>query len=146
MGARVVGNRVTGCRYGIQVGASYWDFVATYMPAGVEINGNLVHMCSTPYAVNPLVIGNVSLGVRFASVTYDPPSLADGAGVTQSMTVTGAEIGGFVEISFSQNLSGITLTAWVSAANTVSVRFQNESGGVLDIPSGVIYARVSQFK
>jgi hypothetical protein len=31
----------------------------------------------------------------------------------------------------------------VSAANTVSVRFQNESGGVLDLASGTLRVRTS---
>jgi hypothetical protein len=58
--------------------------------------------------------------------------------------VTGAALGDFAEASFSLDLQGITLTAWVSAANTVSVRFQNESGGVLDLASGTLRARVRQ--
>jgi hypothetical protein len=45
-------------------------------------------------------------------------------------------------VSFSNDLQGITMTAWVSAANTVSVRFQNETGGVLDLASGTIKVRV----
>lgn len=76
------------------------------------------------------------------SATYDPPSLADGAGATTTVTVTGAALGDFAEASFSLDLQGITVTAWVSAANTVSVRFQNESGGVLDLASGTLRARV----
>lgn len=77
------------------------------------------------------------------SATYDPASLADGAGATTTVTVTGAALGDYVEnVSFSLDLQGITLTAWVSAANTVSVRFQNESGGVLDLGSGTLRAKV----
>jgi hypothetical protein len=38
----------------------------------------------------------------------------------------------------------MTLTAWVSAANTVSVRFQNESGGALDLASGTLRVRVEK--
>ena len=75
------------------------------------------------------------------SAVYDPVSLADGAGVTTTVTVTGAALGDFVEVSFSLNLQGVTLTGWVSAANTVSVRFQNETGGVIDLASGTIKAR-----
>lgn len=78
------------------------------------------------------------------SATYDPPSLADGAGDTTTVTVAGAALGDFASASFSLATSGITITAWVSAANTVSVRFQNESGGVLDIGSGTLTARVQK--
>lgn len=75
------------------------------------------------------------------SATYNPASLADGAGATTTVTVTGALLGDFAEVSFSLDLQGITLTAWVSAADTVSVRFQNESGGTLDLASGTLRAR-----
>jgi hypothetical protein len=47
--------------------------------------------------------------------------------------------------AFSLATSGITITAWVSAADTVSVRFQNESGGALDIASGTLRVRVWKF-
>lgn len=76
------------------------------------------------------------------TATYNPPSLADGAGDTTTVTVTGAALGDMATASFSLATSGITITAWVSAANTVSVRFQNESGGPLDIGSGTLKAWV----
>jgi hypothetical protein len=37
-------------------------------------------------------------------------------------------------------LQGITLTAWVSATNVVSVRFQNETGGDLNLASSTLRA------
>lgn len=77
-----------------------------------------------------------------ASATFDPSSLADGAGETTTVTVTGAALGDFALASFSLDLQGITVTAWVSSANTVSVRFQNESGGLLDLSSGTLYVKV----
>jgi hypothetical protein len=76
------------------------------------------------------------------SATYDPPNLADGAGATTTVTVTGAALGDFAEAAFSLDLQGISVTAWVSGVNTVSVRFQNESGGALDLASGTLRARV----
>lgn len=76
------------------------------------------------------------------SATYNPASLADGDGATTTVTVTGAALGDFAQASFSLDLQGVQLTSWVSAANTVSVRFQNESGGVIDLASGTLRARV----
>lgn len=84
-------------------------------------------------------------GIRqelMGEATYDPANLADGAGVTTTVTVTGARLGDFAVASFSLNLQGITLTAYVSASNTVAVRFQNETGGAIDLGSGTITARV----
>ncbi|RWX71885.1 glycosyl hydrolase family 28-related protein [Mesorhizobium sp. M2A.F.Ca.ET.039.01.1.1] len=76
------------------------------------------------------------------TATFDPASLADGAGATTTVTVAGAALGDAAVASFSLDTQGITITAWVSAANTVSVRFQNESGGTLDIASGTLKATV----
>jgi hypothetical protein len=78
------------------------------------------------------------------TVTYDPPSLGDGVGATTTVTVAGAALGDTAVASFSLATSGIIITAWVSAANTVSVRFQNESGGTLDIGSGTLKASVQK--
>lgn len=72
------------------------------------------------------------------AVTYDPPSLADAAGTTTTLTVPGASIGDFVAVSFSLDLQGILVCGWVSAADTVSVRFQNETGGPLDLAPGIL--------
>jgi hypothetical protein len=83
-------------------------------------------------------------GYLSGSATFDPASLADAAGATTTVTVTGAALGDFASASFSQPLQGITVTAWVSATDTVSVRFQNESGGVLDLASGTLRARVEK--
>jgi hypothetical protein len=89
------------------------------------------------YAANDLltITSNASCT---GSATYDPPSLADGAGATTTVTVNGAALGDVATAAFSLDTQGITVTAWVSAANTVSVRFQNESGGVLDLASGTL--------
>jgi hypothetical protein len=97
--------------------------------------------------------GNVLLstdGYRFlqaltpkavGSVTYNPANLADGAGTTTTVAATGAQTGQFVA-AFSNPLQGITVTAWVSARDVVSVRFQNESGGAIDLASGTLSVRV----
>lgn len=77
-----------------------------------------------------------------ASTTYDPPNLVDAAGVTTTVTVAGAALGDFAIASFNKDLQGITVTAYVSAANTVSVSFQNESGGAVDLASGTLAVKI----
>jgi hypothetical protein len=79
-----------------------------------------------------------------ASTTYDPPSLAAGEGVTTSLAVNGATLGDYARASFSLELQGIALTAWVSAVDTVSVRFQNGTAGTVDLASGTLRVRVEK--
>jgi hypothetical protein len=75
--------------------------------------------------------------------TYDPPNLADGDGATQNMNATsGVSIGDIVLPTFSKDLQGITLTGYVSAADTPTVRFQNETGGTIDLASGTLTGKV----
>lgn len=77
---------------------------------------------------------------HYGTATYDPANLVDGAGVTTTVAVDGAELGQVALATFSLDLQGITLTAWVSAADVVSVRFQNETGGAIDLGSGTLTA------
>lgn len=77
------------------------------------------------------------------STTYDASNLADGAGETTTVTVTGAVLGDYVTgISLGVDLQGITVTGYVSATDTVSVRVQNESGGALNLASTTLRALV----
>lgn len=97
------------------------------------------------YEANNWVISKQELSTRLTgSATYDPPSLVDGAGATTTVTVTGAILGDYAVASFSRDLQGITVTAWVSATDTVSVRFQNETGGPIDLASGTLRALVTK--
>jgi len=109
------------------------------------ISGGVMHVTKTfTYKVaapvdnsSPLYLYLPYAGLLVGSATFDPPSLADGAAASTTMTVSGAALGDYVDsVSFSQDLQGVQLTAWVSAVNTVTVRFRNESGGAIDLPSG----------
>jgi hypothetical protein len=53
-------------------------------------------------------------------------------------TVTGAALGDYTIASLAVDVAGITVTSYVSATDTVSVRFQNESGGTLDLASATL--------
>lgn len=97
-------------------------------------------------ALLPILAALPLVQVLTGSAVFDPASLIDGAGATTTVIVTGAALGDYVPFcSFSLDLQGITVTAWVSAANTVSVRLQNETGGTLDLASGTLRVGVVPF-
>ena len=74
--------------------------------------------------------------IIYTEVMIDPGSLADGAGETQSVTIEGVNLGDFVLVSASYDLQDIIITGYVQAQDTVEIRIQNESGGVIDLASG----------
>lgn len=73
------------------------------------------------------------------NATLDAGSLADGAGETDDVTVPGVALGDMViGASLGVDLVGLTVTGYVSAANTVKFRIQNESGSTVDLASSTL--------
>lgn len=71
--------------------------------------------------------------------TLDAGSLVDGAGETDDVTVSGVALGDMViGASLGVDLVGLTVTGYVSAANTVKFRIQNESGSTVDLASATL--------
>jgi hypothetical protein len=83
-------------------------------------------------------------GALFGSKTQDWASIADGASATTTVTVTGAAMGDFARAAMSVDLQGLTLAAYVSAANTVTVVATNASGSAVDLGSGTLRVRVER--
>ena len=77
------------------------------------------------------------------SKTSDAPSIASGASTSTTVTVTGAVLGQYAIPAFSLSLSGLTVTAYVSAADTVTVVFSNLTGAAVDLASGTLTVRVT---
>lgn len=69
------------------------------------------------------------------SKTYDAASTADGAAWSTTVGSPGAALGDVCLPSLGVDAAGITVTCYVSAANTATVRGQNESGGTVDLAS-----------
>ena len=68
--------------------------------------------------------------------TMNAGSLVDGAGETDDVTVPGVALGDMViGASLGVDLVGLTVTGYVSAANTIKFRIQNESGATADLAS-----------
>jgi hypothetical protein len=73
------------------------------------------------------------------TATLDAGSLVNGAGETDDVTVPGVALGDMViGASLGVDLVGLTVTGYVSAANTVKFRIQNESGSTADLASSTL--------
>lgn len=74
------------------------------------------------------------------SATLNAGNLIDAAGETDTVAVPGVALGDIVlgAACFGVDLAGITVTGYVSAANVVSLRIQNESGATVDLASATI--------
>ena len=102
---------------------------------GQEILGQLTALNTNLLTVFPVTF-------LTGSKTFDPPSIATGASATTTLTITGAVLGAYVLPAFSLSLAGLTLTAYVSAADTVTFVFGNLTAGAVDLASGTLSAKV----
>jgi hypothetical protein len=62
----------------------------------------------------------------------------DGDETATDITVEGANLGDFVLASFSLDVTDLTLTADVTAADTVTVVLANNTGAGVDLASGTV--------
>jgi hypothetical protein len=79
-----------------------------------------------------------------ASATFNPPSVAAAGTTTTTVTATGAALGDHVEASFSLSLQGMVLSAFVSAADTVTVVFFNPTAAAIDLANGTLRVLVNK--
>ncbi len=91
-------------------------------------------------------------GVRYTlaktlvgSASLNFPSTATRLSSDLTITVTGASTNDFVIVHPGTVVSNTTYTAWVSSANTVTVRFNNYSGGTLDPATGTFRVVVLKY-
>lgn len=78
------------------------------------------------------------------STTWNPADLASGSSLDNDVTVEGAVLGDYAEASFSLDLQGLTLTAAVTASDTVSVTLSNLTGGNVNLGEGTLKVRVKK--
>jgi len=79
------------------------------------------------------------------TLLWNPGTVNDGAGATSpSITVTGAAFGDYAQAAAPYDLQGVMATAYVSAAGTVVIRLQNQTGGNVTFGSGTWRVRVTK--
>lgn len=83
-----------------------------------------------------------AVGQLQTTTAWNPASVSAGQSVTTTITVIGAAIGDYALASFSLSLSGLILSASVSAANTVTVVLSNPTTAAVDLASGTLSALV----
>lgn len=131
------GDILTGNSIQISTTSGYNTGISIDRDSGISIVGQntIVGSTGTKYSFTngtPTLLWDYS---RDVAVTVDPTSLADGAGETIDVTVSGAVVGDQVLFSPGVNVQGILVTATVRNTNTVQLRLQNETGGTLDLSS-----------
>lgn len=79
------------------------------------------------------------------SATYDAPSIAAAGTTTTTVTVTGAVLGDKVTaVTFGVSLAGLVETAYVSAADTVTIVLYNPTAGAIDLASTTVNVEVEK--
>lgn len=73
-----------------------------------------------------------------SSATWSPGSISAGAQAVTSVSCSGAALGEPAQASFSENLGGLTFTAYVSAAGEVEVVAFNGTTGAVNPGSGTV--------
>ena len=160
---------ITGCQidgasttdWGIVVTENAYHVVISgtktynHIVGGIDVKNNAVNTTVTGCSLldpTPITVGSTAQGTAVTGCgkatnivfqyTLDPGGLNKGDAAFDTRTVTGAALGDFVRVSSSVSLQGMTLSAYVSAANTVMVVLTNNISAYLDLPSMVITIEV----
>lgn len=78
------------------------------------------------------------------SKVFDWPSIAAAGQSTTTVTVTGAAFGDFAGCTMNIDLQAMRLTAYISAADTVTAVLTNGTAGAIDLGSGTLLCRVER--
>ena len=118
-----------------------------YAPGFAAATGNYVYNNDTALTeVNASYVSKVTWrSILRSNWSQGSISMSDGQGFTipgGGQTVTGAALGDAVVVGAETDLQGLTATGYVSAANTVQVRVQNESGGPVTVAAANWYVQV----
>lgn len=74
-----------------------------------------------------------SLDVSRSSDSINLPSISGASLYTTTVTLTGVNMGDFCVISCARDITGLVATAFVSAADTITLSFYNATGSPIDL-------------
>lgn len=99
-------------KYTVGAAVRHGFFTSTGESLDIDSTGTRIGVNSTGGRINAILVG---------TATWDPGSTATGTVVSTTLTVTGAAVGDVAIPSWEDTTAGWVTTAFVSAANTVTV-------------------------
>jgi hypothetical protein len=122
--------------YGIDVASSVVDLILV---------GNNLYTNDT----GPIRIGSSTTQTFYGfnctgTTTSDLGSISNNASTTLTITAAGAELGDYVQGSCSLSLAGMSITGYVSSANTITLVVTNNTGGAVDLASATFRATAAR--
>ena len=108
------------------------DTTTTDAPAGAQ------------EAVTQVGLHSLAIGQAEVAAAWDPGSVAIGAQISTTVTVSGAAVGDHVDVSSSIALQGLRIWGEVTAANIVTVYLSNNTSGAVNL--GALTLNVLVFK
>jgi hypothetical protein len=114
--------------------------------ANFQVGGTTRFRVSNAGAIQVGSTGTLVTSILSATATLDFGSIGSNGTETLTITVTGAVAGDSVFLGCPAGLdAGLVFCASVTAADTVTVRMHNSSGGSVDPASGTFRATVIRF-
>jgi hypothetical protein len=116
----------------------------------VALSNVAVYSCNTAYTTNGnkiprFYVSNCpGISPLYAGALWTPGTIANGAQVFVSITITGAALGDFVTAGFDRELQGCMMWTYVNSANTVYVFIQNNTGSSKIFAQGTVIATVQK--
>lgn len=90
-------------------------------PHGIQVGGEIL-----------------ALSTIIKAVSISPASLATTLGATSSIAMPGVVLGKYqIEVIAPYSLQGISVNAYVSAADTIEIRLQNGTAGTIALATGI---------
>jgi hypothetical protein len=72
---------------------------------------------------------------------FNPGNITTGTQITTTVTVAGVEFGDFVDATWDEDPFGLEIFGFISATDTVTVVFKNDTGGDVNLDPGNIIVR-----
>ncbi|WP_409342618.1 hypothetical protein [Paenibacillus sp. MBLB4367] len=93
-------------------------------------------------AANTLKVNAINKAEKKATLVYDPPSIPTDTQTSTTLALPGAVMGDIVVCSINRALNGMRMWAEVTATDTVTIYFRNDTGFAIDLANLTIAVKI----